>query len=134
MRGEQTIVLHSRKKKAALCDANRGMASVEQVEGEIGLIGRFPDGASILFKDINLTGITRLTVRAGSFKPGEARFELRKKTPQGELLASIALPETGEGVFKEIPVQIDAGGLTDLCIVAKCGKDGEVGLNWIEFR
>jgi cytochrome c len=134
LRGEQTIVLHSRRKKAALCDANQGMAAVEQVEGEKGLIGRFSDGTSIVFRDLNLSGITRVTVRAGSFKAGEARLELRRKTPEGELIASIDLPETGEGAFQEIPAEIAAGGLTDLCVVARCGKQGEAGLNWIEFR
>jgi cytochrome c len=134
LRGEHTIVLHSRRKKAALCDANHGMAAVEQVEGETGLIGRFPDGAAIIFRDVNLSGITRVTVRAGSFKAGEARLELRKKNPAGELMASIVLPETGEGTFHEIPVGIEAAGLTDVCVVARCGNQGEAGLNWIEFR
>jgi hypothetical protein len=35
-RGKNSVVLNSRRKKAALYDVNRGMAYVEQVEGEKG--------------------------------------------------------------------------------------------------
>ena len=134
LRGEQTIVLHSRRKKAALYDTNHGMSAVEQVEGETGLIGRFNDGAHITFKDIRLDGIKQLTVRAGSFKPTAAAFELRKGSPAGELLARVPLPHTAEGKFEDIVIPLTATGLHDLCVVARCEKSGEAGLNWIEFR
>jgi cytochrome c len=134
LRGEQTIVLHSRKKKAALYDTTHGMSAVEQVEGETGLIGRFNDGAHITFKDIRLDGIKQLTVRAGSFKPTAAAFELRKGSPAGELLARVPLPHTAEGKFEDIVIPLTATGLHDLCVVARCEKSGEAGLNWIEFR
>jgi cytochrome c len=134
LRGEQTIVLHSRKKKAALYDTNHGMSAVEQVEGETGLIGRFNDGAHITFKDIRLDGIKQLTVRAGSFKPTAAAFELRRGSPAGELLARVPLPHTAEGKFEDIVIPLTATGLHDLCVVARCEKSGEAGLNWIEFR
>jgi hypothetical protein len=110
------------------------MSAVEQVEGETGLIGRFTDGANILFKDIRLDGIKQLTLRAGSFKPTSAAFELRKGNPTGELLARIPLPHTAEGKFENITIPLAAQGLTDLCVVARCEKSGEAGLNWIEFR
>lgn len=134
LRGEQSIVLHSRKKKAALYDANHGMAAVEQVEGETGLIGRFQDGAHIVFKDIRLDGIKQITVRAGSFKPTSAALELRKDGPKGQILARVPLPHTAEGKFEDLVVPLSAEGLHDLCIVARCEKSGEAGLNWIEFR
>lgn len=134
LRGEQSIVLHSRKKKAALADANHGMSAVEQVEGETGLIGRFNDGAHILFRDIRLDGIKQLTVRAGSFKTTAAAFELRIGSPKGELVARVPLPHTAEGKFEDIVIPLSYQGLHDLCIVARCEKSGEAGLNWIEFR
>jgi cytochrome c len=134
LRGEQTIVLHSRKKKAALCDANHGMAAVEQVEGETGLIGRFEDGAHILFKDIRLDGIEKLTVRGGSFKRTPATLEIRKGGPTGDLLATVTLPQIGEGPFENVQAEIQSAGLVDICVIARCTKKGEVGLNWIEFH
>ena len=39
---------------------------------------------------------------------------------------------TGDGEFEELPVQLKAGGLTDVCVVAK--TKGVLGLNWIEFQ
>jgi cytochrome c len=134
LQGEKTIVLHSRRKKAALCDENFGAALVEQVEGEIGLIGRFPNGAHIIFKDINLRGITRAVVRAGNFKQGPAVLELRKDGPRGPLLASLSLASTGEGKFEDTSAAIDSSELLNLCVVARCADGGEAGLNWIEFQ
>jgi cytochrome c len=136
LRGESTVVLHSRRKKAALYDINRGMAYVEQVEGEKGLVGHFKDGAHIIFRELNLDGIRRVTVRAGCFDAKGGRFELRKDSPSGALLATVDVKSTGEGEFLDLPVEIaNASGLTDICVVARCA-DGKtvLGLNWIEFK
>jgi hypothetical protein len=81
-----------------------------------------------------MDGIKQLTVRAGNFKPTNAAFELRKNGPTGELLARVPLPHSAEGPFQEITIPVSADGLLDLCIVARCEKSGEAGLNWIEFR
>jgi len=86
-RGENSVVLHSRRKKAELYDVNRGMAYVEQVEGEKGLLGHFKDGAHINFLGLNLDGIRHLIVRAGCLDTKGAKLELRKDSPTGALLA-----------------------------------------------
>ena len=86
-RGENSVVLHSRRKKAALYDVNRGMAYVEQFEGEKALLGHFKDGAHIIFRDLNLDGIRHLIVRAGCLDTKGAKLELRKDSPSGVLLA-----------------------------------------------
>jgi hypothetical protein len=44
------------------------------------------------------------------------------------------LPHTAEGKFEDIVIPLSHEGLHDLCIVARCEKSGEAGLNWIEFR
>jgi len=136
LRGEDAVVLHSRRKKAALYDVNRGMAYVEQVEGEKGLVGHFKDGAHIIFRELNLTGIRHLTLRAGCFDAKAATLELRKDSPAGVLLASVEVKPTGAGEFLEFPVELaHASGLTDVCVVARCAdKRTVVGLNWIEFK
>ena len=131
LRGEATIVLHSRRKKAALYDVNHGMQYVEQVEGEKGIIGHFENGDAIIFRELNLSGIKNVIVRAGGLSKS-GRFELRKGSPKGSLLASIKVKETGAGEFQELPAQLKAGGLTDVCVVAK--TKGVLGLNWIEFQ
>lgn len=137
LRGETSVVLHSRRKKAALYDVNRGMAYIEQVEGgETGILGHFRDGDHIVFRDLNLDGISRIVMRAGGLTSRSGKFELRRGTPQGELLATVEVPVTGEKPFAEIPAHLPAGaGLTDICVVAKAAnRESLLGLNWIEFQ
>lgn len=137
LRGESTIVLHSRRKKAALFDTNQGMAYIEQVEGEKGILGHFDDGDHILFRDLRLDGIRRIVVRAGGLTSETGSIELRRSGPDGDLLARVPVKPTGDGEFIEIPAELSAvSGLIDLCVVARFERpDGQVlGLNWIEFQ
>jgi hypothetical protein len=136
LRGEGSAVLHSRRKKAALFDINRGMSYVEQIEGERGIVGHFKDGAYIVFRELNLDGIHRVAVRAGCFDPRGGKFELRRNSPTGALLAAVDVQFTGEGEFIEIPAELlTSGGLTDICVLAVCSdRKTLLGLNWIEFK
>ena len=139
LRGEGSVVLHSRRKKAALYDANHGMAYVEHAYGEKAIVGHFKNGAHILWRDLNLKGITQITVRAGCFDKEGGTFELRGGSPAGPLLATVEVKPSGqadEGEFLSIPAKLTHGsGLTDLCVVARCAaKTGELSLNWIEFQ
>ncbi|MFT5470652.1 MAG: cytochrome c [Verrucomicrobiales bacterium] len=135
LRGEAQVVLHSRRKKAALYDENHGMQYVEQVEAEKGIIGHFEDGDSIIFRELNLDGIKRVIVRAGSLSEATGKLELRIGSPAGKLLAAVEIEPSGDGEFPEIPVELSAAaGLIDLCVVARFEEKGSVlGLNWIEF-
>jgi cytochrome c len=135
LRGETSVVLHSRRKKAALFDENQGMAYVESVEGEKGLLGQFKDGAHIFWREVNLEGIRQIKARTGSLGRGNATLELHANSPTGPLLSSIPVPPTGEGQFVELSAPLAGpGGLTDICVVARC-PDSEtiLGLNWVEF-
>lgn len=137
LRGESSVILHSRRKKAALFDENHGMAYVEGVEGEKGLLGHFKDGSHIVWRELNLDGIGSLKVRAGSLAQAGGTFELHAGTKDGPLLASIKVPATGEAEYADLPATLPQGaspGLTDVCVVARCtDPDGVLGLNWIEF-
>jgi cytochrome c len=136
LRGEGSIVLHSRKKKAAFYDSNHGMAYVESVEGEKGILGHFKDGSHILWRDLNLAEIRHIKARAGCFGAAGGIFELRSGSPTGSLLASLEVKPTGEGEFLELPATLtNPTGLTDVCVVAHCKDPAAVlGLNWIEFQ
>ena len=113
-------------------DVNLGMQYVEQVEGEVAIVGHFENGDAIIFRDLNLTGIKKILVRAGGLN-GPGRFELRAGLAEGRLLATVNVKSTGEGAFAEIPVLLkNANGLTDVCVIAK--TKGVLGLNWIEFQ
>ena len=112
LRGEASIVLHSRRKKAALYDVNHGMQYVEGVAAENGLLGLFEHGDYIIFRDLNLDGIKSILVHAGNLTKDAARFELRQSSPKGKLLAVVNVKPTGEGKFVEIPAQLkNANGL-----------------------
>ena len=135
--GEDTLVLHSRRKKVALYDKARGMEYVEQVEGEKGILGHFENGDHITWRDINLDSITGVLIRAGSLGDRPGRVELRSGSPKGELLAQVEVAVTGEAEFLEIPSQIRGKpGLVDLCLVAAFDRpEGQVlGVNWVEFQ
>jgi cytochrome c len=137
LRGESSIVLHSRKKKAALYDENVGMEYVDHAYGETGLLGHFEDGDYIIWRDLNLDGISKIKVRAGSLSNHPGRIELRDGSNKGNLLASIQVSPTGEGEFIEIPAKLNqATGLTDVCVVGRFDNPaGQVlGLNWIKFQ
>ena len=132
LRGEDTIVLHSRRKKAALYDANDGMQYVEQVEGEVAIIGHFENGDSITFRDLNLPAGQKVLIRGGGID-GTGTFELRQGKADGPLLGTVAVEHTGDGEFVEIPAILTGdGGLMDVSIVAR--TRGVLGLNWIEFK
>ena len=137
LRGESTLVLHSRRKKAALYDSNQGMAYIEQVEGETGLLGHFENNDHIVWRGLNLDGIHRIVVRAGGLTDQTGRLEIRQNGPQGPLLATVDVKPTGNGEFLEIPAELTGkGGLSDVCVLARFNHpDGQIlGLNWIEFQ
>ena len=60
LRGEGTIVLHSRRKKAARYDVNHGMQDVEQVAGEGVIVGQFEECDATMFRELKLDGRQKL--------------------------------------------------------------------------
>ncbi len=137
LRGEAAIVLHSRKKKAALYDLSSGMEYVERVEGEMGIVGYFEDGDYIVWRDMNLDSAHAIRVRAGSLSKSNGWIELRDGSPDGALLARIDISPTGDGEFGEAETTLSGqSGLTDVYVVGRFSDpEGQVlGLNWIEFQ
>ncbi len=136
LRGESTVVLHSRKKKAALYDAHQNVACVEHVYGEKGIAAHLRNGSHLLWRDMNLEGIRSITLRAGCFDTKGGAIEVRRGSPAGELLASVQVTPTGDETFLELPAALAAvKGLSDVCVLARCADDTTVlGLNWIEFN
>jgi cytochrome c len=135
LEGQGSVVLHSRRKKAALYDVNRGMAYVEQVEGEMGLVGHFKNNTHILWKELHLGGIRHAKFRTGCFSQNGGTLELHAGSPDGPLLASVNVPPTGNGAFEEVVAAVSpTETLVDLCVVARCSEPNTVlGLNWVEF-
>ena len=137
LKGESKIILHARKKKAALFDENHGMDFVDQAYGEIGIVGHFEDGDYIVWRDLNLQGIQSVTVRAGSMGSRPGWVELREGSANGKILSRIQITVTGEDTeFIEQPAELNgASGLTDICVITRFDDpdDQILGINWIEF-
>jgi cytochrome c len=135
LRGEGTVVLHSRRKKAALYDAHNGVACVEHVYGEKGMVAHLKNGSHLIWRDINLAGVRSIKLRAGCFDAKGGAIEMRSGSPTGPLLASVSVAPTGDDAFVELPASLsDATGLTDLYVLARCADNTTVlGVNWIEF-
>ena len=112
------------------------MEYVEQVEGETGIPGHFSDGDWICWRDINLAGLEKLTVRAGSLGDTAGKLELRTGSPKGDLLTpQLTIPTTGEGKFEQIPIVLSGQHvLVDVYVVCRSDGDQLVGVNWIEFQ
>jgi cytochrome c len=136
LRGEGTVVLHSRRKKAALYDKHEGVQCVEHVYGEKGIVGHFKDGSYLLWRDLNLKGVRTLKLRAGCFDSTGGTIELRSGSPTGALLASAIVKPTGDDEFVELSAPLSQyEGLTDICVLARCEKKTTtIGINWIEFQ
>ena len=137
LKGESRIILHARKKKAALFDENHGMDYVDQAYGEIGIVGHFQDRDYIIWRELNLDGINQVKVRAGSMGSQPGWIEIREGTPEGKLLSRIQVSVTGGDIeFIETPGELTGAiGLTDVCVVGRFEnpEDQILGLNWIEF-
>ena len=136
LRGEGTVVLHSRRKKAALYDAHKGVACVEHVYGEKGIVAHLKNGSHVVWREMNLAGIRNIKLRAGCFDLRGGSIEIRGGSPTGMILASVRVAPTGDDAFLELPAALaNLTGLSDLYVLARCEDDTTVlGLNWIEFN
>ncbi|QXD25613.1 PQQ-dependent sugar dehydrogenase [Opitutia bacterium ISCC 51] len=136
LRGESSVILHARKKKAALYDEASGMEYVDMA-GDGGILGHFTDGDYIIWKELDLEGITDITANAANLGSRTGRIELRNGSPNGPLLSSIQIPVTENHAYSEIGASLqNAKGLSNVCVVVHFDQpDGQtIGLNWIEFN
>lgn len=135
--GKTSVTLRSRRFEAEAGDvrgpkiSNDGKASGKKV------IGSIADKHFVKFADVNLTEVGRFKVRASSGNVG-GTIELRADSPDGELLGSVAIPNTGSWsnwIEKETePGAAVPAKRTDVyAVFVNPGKGGLMNLDWIEF-
>ncbi|MFW5726309.1 MAG: PQQ-dependent sugar dehydrogenase [bacterium] len=131
-----TLELRSPKVEAETYDYREG--SRLRDTNELSYMGDLRDGGYIGFKDIDLKGINALRLKAGANADGFT-LQVRADKPDGELLASQALP-VSESVaqFQELTISLTSvpEGKHDLYFVVS--TEGDTGraqafIDWIYF-
>ena len=106
---------------------------------KLSFVGNLRDGSYIGFKDIDLKGIKALQLNMGANAQGFT-INVRSGKPDGELLASQAIPSTANADdFREINLPLTAvpDGKNDLYVVVT--TEGDTGraqafVDWIYFK
>ena len=113
--GSSTVILQPKHKEAEHADASSG-TDTGAISGDLdggggaGLLG-LGGGDWAAYEPINLTGVDAFTFRVASSQAGGG-IELRKGAPDGELLGSVAVPDTG-GVQRWADVTVDTPESTE---------------------
>jgi cytochrome c len=104
---------------------------------DIPMMAELEDGSYFGFKDIDLTGISALTIRAGATAPGLS-LHLRIDSADGKTLGSVTLPNTGKMTsFEEITLPLTSvpEGKHDIYFVTTTEDDTRrrASVDWIHF-
>jgi cytochrome c len=137
--GEATCVLHARRKKPAFAELRHGVEVVHELEGKepiyTGMVARFSADGYVRFDQMNLAGIERVDVMAGSAEGARGDFALHADSPTGPLVAQVSVDER-PGYRLVASTVKDPGGVHDLYVVAqgRSGGKGALSLLWLEFH
>ena len=126
--GEATVTLLSRRRRAAFGDEIAGGEVVDVFEGKEKSVVRLARGGRVGFGRVDLTGIGRVTVRAGETAGGE--IELRTGGPTGPVIARVAVPAGAEYRTFDAPLPPTAGPAAPLFATATT----PLTLCWVEFH
>jgi cytochrome c len=136
LRGGAEVVLHARRRKAALHEASKNVEVVDFMEGGHGLVARFANGGWLHFGKMNLSGIEHLNVNLAGRKGGAAAVEIRAGSPEGALVARVDPAAAASGFHTvRVPVR-DPGGLHEIYVRVRWDSPQPsqvLDLNWIEF-
>ena len=125
--GSSTVVLQPKHKEAEHADRLAG-AQAGDITGDLeggggaGLLG-LGDGDWAAYEPVSLDGIEALTFRVAASQAGGG-IELRRDTPDGELLGSAAVPRTGgPGRWADVRIDVEAAGTMSLVAVFTGGAN-----------
>ncbi|KRD47598.1 hypothetical protein ASE27_04745 [Oerskovia sp. Root918] len=128
--GSDTTLVFGKKREAEFQTASQGTTQLpsRDVEGG-GSVITGKDGAWSSYDPFNLHQISALSLRVSAAQAGTV--ELRRDAPDGELLATASVPETGLGTFTDVRVDVADPGESFTLYVVFPGA-GERRLNFIE--
>ena len=131
--GSQTTLVFPKVKQAEFFDSTSNMTTapsrdVEGVESDQVIVGG--DGAWANYDPVSFHRIDQLALRVSAIAEGGS-IELRRGAPDGELLATAAVPATGSTRFADAIVDASAfpEETLDLYLVF---RGGEIKLNFLE--
>jgi PKD repeat protein/type 1 glutamine amidotransferase len=112
--GSDTIVLQPKHKEAEHADRSAGTSTAPatgDLEGGDAALTGLGGGDWAVYEPVNFTDTDSITFRVASSQAGGA-IELRKDAPDGELLGTAAVPDTGS-TQRWTDVKVDAPASTD---------------------
>lgn len=119
---EARVVLHDRKRRAALYDESHQVSVLEvsTLLRNRRICAQLGAGSHLVFHEVNLAGIARVEVEISAGNGHGGLLELRADSPSGPLIGQVEVPETGQwDQWKTLSIPItDPGGLHDLHVVA----------------
>ena len=128
--GKAVVKLRTRKLEAEQADALEG----PKKQGKV--IGSTAHGHVARFKSIPLAEVGKVKVRASSGGSG-GTIEFRAGAPDGPLLGSVEVPNTGGwDKFQDFETTLTkTQDRADVCLVfVNPGKGGLMNVDWVEFR
>ena len=135
--GSAKVVLRSKLLMAQHCDAQSGITFTtgsDPVGGTIDATS-IDHGDHLVFRDLDLTGITEIGARAVAAGQGGA-ISIRRDAVDGPLLGTITVTTTGTA-YRDFRTAIsDPGGRHDLYFVFgnAANPSGLMKVNWLNFR
>jgi glucose/arabinose dehydrogenase/regulation of enolase protein 1 (concanavalin A-like superfamily) len=129
--GSDTTLLFAKLREAEFFSDSDGVAAEESrdLEGH-GKVIVGQDGAWASYEPVNLTGVDELIVRASA--PDGGPIELRRDGPDGELLGTADVPETGSSAqYVDVPVNVTDPGESFTLYMVFPGA-GQRRVNFIE--
>jgi cytochrome c len=142
---EATHVLHGRRKQPAFADAISGAEVAEIYEPDVmkfvfSTVARFAAGDFVVFREMNLEGIERVSARVSSLTaPAGRALELRIDAPDGPRVARLEPPPPGASPLDYVQVRAPVrapDGLHDLYVVATGPADAKkfIDVHWLYFH
>ncbi|MBL9213071.1 MAG: carbohydrate-binding protein, partial [Opitutaceae bacterium] len=137
---EARVVLHARRRRAALFDDSAGAAVMEvsTLRRDRRVCAQLEAGGYLRFNDVNLQGIAQIACEVSAGAGHGGTLEFRAGRPDGPLLGAVEVPETGRWEdWRTVTAAVrDPGGVQDLYVVAR-GAPGRaakrLNLDVLEF-
>ncbi|MBD8080167.1 ThuA domain-containing protein [Cellulosimicrobium arenosum] len=128
--GSDTTLIFPKKREAEFTAASEGTTTIasRDVEGG-GSVITGADGAWASYDPVSLYGVEALNLRVASAAAGT--IELRRGAPDGELLGTAEVPETGLGTFTDVRVEA-TDPMEPFTLYVVFPGAGERRLNFIE--
>ncbi|HEU5470216.1 MAG TPA: ThuA domain-containing protein [Actinophytocola sp.] len=135
--GGDSAILQPRHKEADHYTRQSGTNLFDLQDGTAGkLVGSVANGDWISFEPVNLAGVDALRLRVASAGAG-GFLDIRRGSPTGQLLASVAVPVTGGWrTWTTVTADItDPGGSGELFLVARNTSSTAdlFNVDWLEF-